>query len=190
MIARLKELNVEWRAAAEADGKAYFPINIGVGLNTGSCSVGNMGSDQRFDYSVIGDDVNLASRLEGQSKTYGVDIVIGENTREHVTGLAAIELDRLRVKGKNRPVRIYGLLGDATAAGTPEFQALASGHDTMLKAYRAQDWDAAERIAGECRAKAAGRLDALYALYLERIADYRREPPPPGWDGVTVALTK
>jgi adenylate cyclase len=190
MIARLKDLNAEWRKAAEAEGKPYHAINIGVGLNTGACSVGNMGSDQRFDYSVIGDDVNLASRLEGQSKTYGVDIVIGENTRAKVDGLAAIELDRLRVKGKNRPVRIYGLLGDETLAGQPEFQTLAQGHEAMLKAYRAQDWDAAERLADECRARAGGRLDGLYELYLERIADYRREPPPAGWDGVTVALTK
>jgi adenylate cyclase len=190
MIARLKELNVEWRAAAEAESRRYHPINIGVGLNTGACSVGNMGSDQRFDYSVIGDDVNLASRLEGQSKTYGVDIVIGENTRAKVDGLAAIELDRLRVKGKSRPVRIYGLLGDETLAAMPGFQALAAGHDAMLKAYRAQDWDGAERRAADCRARGQGRLDLLYDLYAERIADYRREPPPAGWDGVTVALTK
>ena len=190
MIARLKELNVEWRAAAEAESRRYHPINIGVGLNTGACSVGNMGSDQRFDYSVIGDDVNLASRLEGQSKTYGVDIVIGENTRAKVDGLAAIELDRLRVKGKSRPVRIYGLLGDETLAAMPYFQALAAGHDAMLKAYRAQDWDGAEQRAADCRTQADGRLDLLYDLYAERIADYRREPPPAGWDGVTVALTK
>jgi adenylate cyclase len=190
MIARLKELNVDWRAAAEAEGRRFFPINIGVGLNTGSCSVGNMGSEQRFDYSVIGDDVNLASRLEGQSKTYGVDIVIGENTRARVTEFAAIELDLLRVKGKLRPVRIYGLLGDNALAATPQFQALAKGHAEMLTAYRAQDWDAAERLAGECQAEAGGRLDGLYALYRERIAAYRKDPPPPGWDGVTVALTK
>jgi adenylate cyclase len=139
---------------------------------------------------VIGDDVNLASRLEGQSKTYGVDIVIGENTRERVPGLAAVELDRLRVKGKTRPVRIYGLMGDAAAAENADFQAFAAGHDAMLKAYRAQHWDEAERLAAECRAKAHGRLDHLYDLYAERIADYRREPPPEGWDGVAVALTK
>jgi adenylate cyclase len=190
MIARLKELNGEWRKAAEAEGKPFHPINIGVGLNTGSCSVGNMGSDQRFDYSVIGDDVNLASRLEGQSKTYGVDIVVGENTRAKADGFAALELDLLRVKGKLKPVRIYSLLGDEAAGGTPEFAALAEIHDAMLEAYRTQQWDEAERLAGACRAKAEGRLDGLYALYLERIALYRREPPPAGWDGVTVALTK
>ncbi|MDJ0896115.1 MAG: adenylate/guanylate cyclase domain-containing protein, partial [Alphaproteobacteria bacterium] len=104
MISRVGSWNEEMRADAEAAGRLHHPIAIGVGLNTGQCCVGNMGSSQRFDYSVLGDTVNLASRLEGQSKAYGVDIVIGEETRAQVPEMAALQLDYLRVKGKLEPV--------------------------------------------------------------------------------------
>ena len=118
MRTALVDLNRRLAAEAEAEGRPHIPVNVGIGLNTGVCCVGNMGSDQRFDYSVLGDDVNLASRLEGQSKTYGVDVVISESTRDEAgPDLDALELDLIQVKGKTRPVRIYALAGPAGRTG-------------------------------------------------------------------------
>ncbi|MGB1540224.1 MAG: adenylate/guanylate cyclase domain-containing protein, partial [Rickettsiales bacterium] len=134
MQVAVKELNKKLEAEAnqaiakeeghKSDNRRhYMPINIGVGVNSGMCCVGNMGSEQRFDYSALGDDVNLASRLEGQSKTYGVDIVLGENTIKEIgDDFAYIELDLIQVKGKTEPVRIYALLGESELLEDPAFK--------------------------------------------------------------------
>jgi adenylate cyclase len=189
MIAGLEALNQGLERDAAATGRTFVPLRIGIGLNTGDCVVGNMGSEQRFDYSVLGDAVNLASRLEGQSKTYGVDVVIGEATRAAAPSWATLELDRIAVKGKAEAVHIYTLLGDAETARTPEFAALAARHAAMLAAYRGRDWACAQAAADDC-ASQAPQLGALYALYGERIAAYRAEPPGRDWDGVFVAKEK
>jgi adenylate cyclase len=188
MIAALDGINAELAAEAAGDG-AFTPLRVGIGINTGDCVVGNVGSDQRFDYSVLGDAVNLAARLEPQSKTYDVAIVVGEETRRRAPGFAAIELDRIAVYGKQEAVRIYTLLGDETVAGSPEFTTLAAGHDAMLAAYRAQDWDATETALAICRGHEP-RLEPLYDLYAERIAYFSLNPPGPDWDGVFVATSK
>jgi adenylate cyclase len=185
----LVELNREWEAEAKAEGRKYIPIRAGIGVNTGPACVGNMGSDQRFDYSVLGDDVNLASRLEGQSKNYGVDFVIGPKTREYVKDFAALELDLIRVKGKTVPVHIYTLAGDEETAKTPEFQALAPKHAALIAAYRAQKWDETERLIAECRT-APFHLEKFYDMYLARIAAWRAEPPAQDWDGTFTATSK
>lgn len=168
-------------------------IAIGIGLNSGECSVGNMGSKQRFAYSAMGDTVNLASRLEGQSKTYGVSVVIGERTAEQAAEFATLELDLIRVKGKTRPVRIHTLLGDERFRNEAAFGALMQEHRAMLAAYRRTDWNAVDTAIERCRrrAEAAGLdLGSLYDLYSGRVAAYRVVPPPPGWDGVYVAASK
>jgi adenylate cyclase len=191
MFDGVKQLNRALETEAEADGRKFIPINIGIGINTGTVCVGNMGSDLRFDYSVLGDDVNLASRLEGQSKTYGTDNVIGENTKALVDGFACLKLDRIQVKGKTVPVDIYTVLGDESLAASPEFQSLRACHDDMLAAYQRQDWAATRRKLEECRAfDGAHRLDVLYDLYAERIAAYENDPPGENWDGVYVAKSK
>lgn len=190
MRAKLVELNDQWRQEAEEDRKPYSDVHIGIGINTGVCCVGNMGSDQRFDYSVLGDDVNLASRLEGQSKTYGVDIVMGERTAAVAPSLATLELDLIRVKGKTHPVHVFALLGDETMATTDAFAGLRRKHDALIAAYRGQDWRAARAHLDACRGQAPATLEALYALYEERIAAFERTPPATDWDGVYVALTK
>jgi adenylate cyclase len=186
----LVRLNANWRREAETDGKPFPEVRIGVGLNTGVCCVGNMGSNQRFDYSVLGDDVNLASRLEGQSKTYGVDIVVGEATKAKALEMAALELDLIRVKGKTRPVRIYALVGDTSIESTSAFAALRADHDAMLEAYRARRWHEARGRLASCVSQAPEALQGVYELYIERISAFESDPPPSDWDGVFVALTK
>lgn len=189
MLAELDRINRQLEDEAAAEGRVFHPIRIGVGLNTGECVVGNMGSDERFAYTAMGDAVNLASRLEGQSKTYGLSIVMGEASRAAAPSWAALELDLIAVKGKEEAVRIYTLLGDAGYAHTPEFVALAERHAAMLDRYRRQDWPGARAALAECRGRDE-RLDGLYELYEERIAYFADNPPAADWDGVFVALTK
>ena len=189
MIEGIKTLNQDLRDEADRDGKRFIPINIGIGINTGVCCVGNMGSSQRFDYSVLGDDVNLASRLEGQSKTYGVAIVIGENTLKKAGDVAAIELDLIKVKGKNEAVRIFALLGEDAADTGADFEDFNGFHGAMINAYRRQHWFQARQLIGECR-RLNGGLNALYDLYETRIGDYQENPPDRDWDGVYVATSK
>ena len=189
MHERLAELDPAWKAEAEAAGRKYVPIHIGVGLNTGPCCVGNMGSDQRFNYSVLGDDVNLASRLESQSKTYGVSTIIGPRTRELVPEFAALELDLLRVKGKTRPVRIFTLLGDEKTARGEGFKRQEEKHGRMLAAYRGQKWDEALALLAECR-QAPFPLEKLCDLYETRVAAFQLHPPAKDWDGTFTATTK
>jgi adenylate cyclase len=190
MSTRLDELNEEWEAEAKAEGRKYIPIRAGIGLNTGLCCVGNMGSNLRLDYSVLGDEVNLASRLEGQSKTYGVNTVIGAKTfavaRER---FACLELDLIQVKGKTVPVHIYTLLGDRALKETPAFEKLAVAHGAMISAYRAARFDEATAKIAECRELYSG-LGGLYDLYDARIAAFAKEPPSGDWDGVFRATSK
>ncbi len=189
----LPKLNERLEAEAKADDRVHHPINVGVGLNSGDCVVGNMGSEQRFDYSVLGDAVNLAARLEGQSKNYGANIVIGEQTYLKIPSYASIEMDLIAVKGKTEAVRIYGLLGRADTKDGEVFKKLHASNTALLEAYRGQDWIKSEGLVAECRANAEpfpDKLDVLYDLYAERIEDYKIEPPPEDWDGVFVATSK
>lgn len=190
MTASLAPLNERLEREAVEAGRKFIPLKAGIGLNSGDGCVGNMGSEQRFAYSVLGDAVNLASRLEGQTKGYGVDIIIGEATRAMVPDFAAIELDLIRVKGKLEPVTIYALMGDEAAAVSPRHRTMAETVDRLLAAYRAQDWQAAEAMVAEVRGVGAGKLDVLADIYAERIAEFRADPPGEGWDGVYVATTK
>jgi adenylate cyclase len=187
MLAELDRINLE--LAAEAEDGIFHPIAIGVGINTGECVVGNMGSDERFTYTAMGDAVNLASRLEGQSKTYGLSLVISQATREAAPSWAALELDLIKVTGKEEAVRIYTLLGDAAFAATPGFIELSEHHAAMLECYRVRDWREAQIALTRCRGRDP-RLEPLYHLYEERLAYFTVNPPAPDWDGVFVALTK
>jgi adenylate cyclase len=189
MVAALERLNNELREEATAEGRSFHEIRIGIGVNTGDCVVGNMGSEQRLAYTAIGDAVNLASRLEGQTKEYRVDIIIGEATRKAAPSWAALELDWIAVKGKDEAPSIYALIGDRDLAQSAEFKTLAARHEAMLGCYRRQDWAGAMAALNRCR-RSGNSLSRLYDLYEERIAYYTENPPGPSWDGVFVATAK
>ncbi|HRJ68043.1 MAG TPA: adenylate/guanylate cyclase domain-containing protein [Beijerinckiaceae bacterium] len=188
----MTEVNARAQASATRDGRALPDLSIGIGINTGDCVVGNMGSSRRFDYSALGDTVNLASRLEGQTKGYGVSIILGDATASALTGrFAVIELDLIRVKGKTMPERICALIGGPDLLERPDYLVAATGCNRALSAYRRQDWAEAEACIAEFRARAASfGLDGYLTMLAERIALFRTLPPPKDWDGVYEALTK
>jgi adenylate cyclase len=177
MQAALPQLNREFAA------RGWPEVKIGVGVNTGRMSVGNMGSEFRMSYTVMGDAVNLGSRLEGITKQYGVGILVTQPTVEADPTHAFMKVDDVRVKGKETPVAIYEPLGDkAEPAGRD-----AADFEAAFAHYQAQDWDAAEAALRALNARAPR---ALYDIYLERIAHFRETPPPADWDGVFVYTTK
>jgi adenylate cyclase len=188
MLAGARAFDAQWRAERAAEGLGHVPVRIGIGLNTGICCVGNMGAEQRFDYSAIGDDVNLCSRLEGQSKSYGLSLLVAESTAAACAGaFALLEIDLLRVKGKTRPARIFTAVPGAPDAA---FAGWKDAHDLALAAYRRQDWAGARAALGGLRGRGEGLLDGFYAMLEARIAAYETAPPPADWDGVHVASEK
>jgi len=192
MLRKMSELNREREAEALEDGKPFFPINIGLGINTGTCVVGNMGSDLRFDYSVLGDPVNLASRLEGRSKSYGTPIILGAKTAEKVGHrFATIQIDLITVKGKTEPEHIYALVGDEAVARSNEFTTFTTLVKDMMALYRKRDWSGAETALQRAKVlpQTFGLMDML-DIYQSRIDAFRMTPPPERWDGVFVFDTK
>ena len=192
MLERVDELNQAREQEAKEEGRPFIPLNIGVGLNTGICVVGNMGSDQRFDYSVFGDSVNLASRLEGQSKEYGFPIIVGSRTALTVKDkFAILELDFIMVKGKKEPEVIYAIAGREDTAQSGRFQRLRNLTIEMLSCYRNRDWEGAlAAIARGRKTDEANSLELLYDLYEARIRSYLENPPPQDWNGAFALLTK
>jgi adenylate cyclase len=192
MLARADKLNQEFKREAEQNGGKYMPLNVGIGLNTGPCVVGNMGSDFRFNYSVLGDTVNVASRLEARTKDYRIPIVIGAQTEQQAKEkFATMEIDRIQVKGKTEPETVFTVLGRAELRQDSNFQELRELTARMLRLYRAQDWASAIGAIELCR-KAGERFGivALYDMYAERIETLRRDPPPLDWNGIYEAESK
>jgi adenylate cyclase len=192
MLTRVEKLNVQREEEAKSNGHLFVPLHIGVGINTGRCVVGNMGSDLRFNYSVLGDTVNLASRLEGQTKSYGVPIIAGSKTALTAKDKYAIlELDFITVKGKKEPEVVYTILGREDVAQNERFQKLRDLIVNMLSCYRSQDWKGAMEIINLCRvADETFGLAKYFDLYQERIRGFEINPPPPDWDGVSALHTK
>jgi adenylate cyclase len=189
MLERIDGLNKLREQEAQDGGHVYIPLKVGIGLNTGVCVVGNMGSDLRFDYSVLGDAVNLASRLEGQTKEYGFPIIIGSTTALAVKEkFAILELDFIMVEGKKEPEVIYAIVGREDVAHSERFQCLRNLTTEMLACYRNRNWDGAlEAIE---RGRKTDALEYLYNLYEVRVLNYKKNPPPQDWNGAYQLLTK
>ena len=183
MVERLKKLTVDRK-----DIKGVDRLDVGIGLNTGQVIVGNLGSHRFMDYTVIGDTVNLGSRLEGLNKTYGTSIIISRSTAERLdTRFVTRELDKVMVKGKEDAVTIFELMGFKESIEEKKLE-LIERFTPAVSLYRKRDWDQAQGAF-----KTALDLypeDKASLLYLERIRFFRENPPPPGWDGVFVFKTK
>ena len=181
MVAAMRDINQDHRQQGLPE------IGIGIGLNTGAMCVGDMGSNIRRAYTVIGDAVNLGSRLEGLSKVYGVELVASESTRQAAPDYAWQELDRVRVKGKEQAVAIFLPLGRKDQLPEPVLNELRIWN-AFLQAYRAQNWEQADvhmlNLTRTCPAK------YLYQLYAERVAHMRLLPFDAAWDGATNFETK
>jgi adenylate cyclase len=185
MKRELVTLNEHWKTTAERKGRPYREVALGIGINTGVCCVGNLGSTQRFDYSAIGDNVNMASRFEGLTKFYGLPLVTGEETVKRGNGLPFLEVDLVRVKGKDRPSRIFTLL-NLLDVDDEHGEALVAAHQQMLASYREADWTGAQQALSECRSFEIAGLHKLYELYEQRLSRYRLAPPPKDWSAVHV----
>ena len=181
MIARLEVLSRTF------EDRGWPAIEIGIGINTGPVSVGNFGSDVLFDYTVMGDAVNLGSRLEGTNKQYGTRIIISEFTLARVEGQVVVrELDAVRVKGKREPVRIYELL--SVGQPTAEDSAFIAAFADALAHYKQQLWDEAIAAFEKCAEMRPG--DYPSQMYVARCHAMKAEPPGPGWDGVYTMTSK
>jgi adenylate cyclase len=185
MLERMEDVNKEREEEAREAGHPYFPIKVGVGLNTGLSVVGNMGSDQKFNYSALGDSVNLASRLEGQCKSYGLPIIIGSKTANAAKDkFALLELDFIAVKGKKEPEVVYSIVGRNDEPNAGRFQRWRELNLNMLSRYRSRDWTGAlAAVEQGLAADEENRFKTLYNIYSERIRTFQVNPPPDDWDG-------
>ena len=186
MMESLNEFNEE----VVAEGIPAF--GMGLGINTDTVVVGNMGSDQRFDYTCLGDGVNTAARLEGQSKNYGVKIILGENTAMAIEDeYAVVRLDCLAVKGKTQGVNLYTVIGTHEWANENTNYVIDTvQHGKMLEMYQQQNWKGAIKFCNELKGAFAGALDDYYDLWLERIAEMKSKKLPKDWDGIYRATSK
>ncbi|MBT8144321.1 MAG: adenylate/guanylate cyclase domain-containing protein, partial [Gammaproteobacteria bacterium] len=177
----MQDLTVEFRE------RGWPEIRIGVGINSGMMRVGNMGSEFRMAYTVMGDAVNLGSRIEGLTKKYGIESAVGENTVKLVPEHAFLEIDLVRVKGKDHPVAIYEPLGPRDALAS-EVRSMIKQHARALKMYRSANWDGAEQALFMLHQAHPERK--IFQVYLDRIAYYRTHLPAEDWDGVFTHETK
>jgi len=181
MLKAIKKLNQNFKSKGQPE------IKIGIGINTGEMNVGNKGSEFRVDYTVLGDAVNLGSRLEGLTKNYGVDFIVSESTRHEVPEFEYRMLDVVKVKGKNKAVTIYEPVSLIEKVSKADRTRIKEFHHA-LKLYKQQCWDDAEQILFQLSQEEPGRL--IYTIYLDRIAFFRTNPPAESWDGIFTHTSK
>jgi adenylate cyclase len=190
MMDALVALNQELTAEGFYEAHKVNRIDVSIGLNTGVCVVGNMGSELRFDYSALGDAVNVSARIQSFCGNYGFPIAVGEDTQGVVAEkFAFLELDYLAVKGRATPTHIYALMGHAHVRETKAFQVLNDVLQALFTAFRAQNWAAAREAIAAGR-KIEGAPADIFDTYEERIAYYELDPPPADWGGAWAAKEK
>jgi len=182
MIRALVDLNLKWSAAAQDAGKPFTPVKLGIGVNSGECCVGNLGSERHFDYSAIGDNVNLTSRLENLTKRYGLPLIVGEDTARRLPDLPFLEVDLVRVKGRTAPVRIFTLL-PALSVAEAEWERLKTAHDAFLTAFRSGDAARARSLLDALANRGIEELKDVYALFAKRL-ETLDEARAEVWDGI------
>ena len=175
MREELARFNMERVINREGEG-AYRPVRFGIGLNTGICSVGNLGSIRRFDYSAIGDPVNVAARLESLTKFYGLEMLISEDTQHEATDLAWLEIDIVQLKGRANPTKIFTLVGDEQTAASEEFRKTNKAHKSMIEDYRSGNFHSAS-AAAFALAKSNVLLASFYSRFASLIDEAARMPP-------------
>lgn len=190
MRAEMARFNAQRAQAAQAAGRLHVEAAMGLGLNIGPCSVGNMGSIRRFDYSILGDNVNLASRLEGASKAFSTDIIASGAVREAVPDMAWLDLGRIVVAGRSEPTQVFALAGDADVAQTDTYVRWRTTHDAMRAHYESSRFDAAAASAAELAQEAPGVWPALYLAMGKRYLALAEEGLHEGWSSVWNLLSK
>ncbi|MBI1239785.1 MAG: CHASE2 domain-containing protein [Alphaproteobacteria bacterium] len=190
MVEAIHALNEELEREAMKASRPFKPIEITIGINTGPCVIGNFGSEMRFDYTALGDAVNLAARLQAYAENYGSAIAVAEATRKAVSdAFALLKIDYLTVRGRTEPLEVYALLGNPIVGASPMFKALDAFHRNIFAALSERDWDRAGAFIAECR-KARGANERLYDLYERRLERLRASPPGAGWKGAWPAAEK
>jgi len=190
MMDSLVVLNRELTAEGFYKSHNVKPIDVSIGINTGVCVVGNMGSDLRFDYSALGDSVNVSARIQSFAGNYGFPIAIGEDTETIVSEkFAFVEVDYIAVKGRATPTHIYALMGHAHVRETHAFQQINEALQALFAAFRARDWAKAKEAIAHGR-KIAPDRQAIFDTYASRVSHYEHEVPPDDWDGAWSAKEK
>ena len=190
MLRKLENFNQSRINETGKTRNRFLPIKVGIGINTGPCVVGNLGTEHRFDYSVLGDTVNLASRLEGQSKYYDLGIIIGPHTAALVRDrLAILEIDLMVLRGKTEPARTYTVIGDFQLHQDPHFQSLVESHSVMLTAFRNREWGQVKTLLVDLQ-NHPHAPQSLYNMYDERVTYYQKHEPPPDWTGNVASTIK
>lgn len=183
LIDSLEKLNQMIEAQAYRTGTPFFPIHLGIGINTGRAVMGNIGARGRPDYSAVGETIMVAQQLLEASAHYGPAIIVGEHTFQAVKNrFALLEVDKIAVPAKTYSIRVFALLGNPVTKASPRFRALEEAHEGIFEAYRTQNWSLAEALIRESR-KLNGAIPSLYDLYDARISYYRQNPPATDWDG-------
>lgn len=192
MLQRLEALNAENGAesGAESGAKGGRRIEIGIGLNTGDCCVGNLGSRTRFNYSAIGDAVNIAARLEGLCKQFALPLILSEETAAGAEGMMLLPVDRVRVVGRAQPLQLFTILDETDIEEPARYEALKAVQAEMLALYARAQTEPALAALSRLRTLAPDRLCGLLDVYEARLCGFRAEPPPPDWDGVFTAAEK